>query len=69
MLNLIIPLINKMTELKKPLEYKLTPYKILIFLFISIKFLQIRINLLLYNIQILLLFPFQQIEHKSEQKY
>lgn len=66
MLHLIIPIKNKMRELKKSLEYRLTTYKILIILFIGKKFLQIRINLILYNIQILVLFSFQQIEHKSK---
>lgn len=66
MLHLIIPIKYKMRELKKSLEYRLTTYKILIILFIGKKFLQIRINLILYNIQILVLFSFQQIEHKSK---
>lgn len=66
MLHLIIPIKNKMRELKKSLEYRLTTYKILIILFIGKKFLQIRINLILDNIQILVLFSFQQIEHKSK---
>ena len=66
MLHLIIPIKNKMREIKKSLEYRLTTYKILIILFIGKKFLQIRINLILDNIQILVLFSFQQIEHKSK---